>query len=175
MRDPWLPAVLAILAALIFGVIQIGGGAFTAEFNGYSDESAHSMTGLMIWDYLLAGSWPHPVRFAEQYYVHYPKIAFGHWPPLFHLLEAVTWLFVPPSRLSAMLLVGCIGLAAALLLYRMARAVAPAPAALAVSVILIAAPAFQGSVARVMADGLSLLFGTLFLNALVRFLRDDSP
>jgi glycosyltransferase involved in cell wall biosynthesis len=174
-RDPWFPAVIAVLAFVIFGVIQIGGGALTAEFNGYPDESAHFMTGLMIRDYLLAWPWSHPVRFAEQYYLHYPKIALGHWPPLFYLLEAAWWLFLSPSRLSALLLVGGIGLAAAIVLYRMARAVVSAPAALCVSLALIAAPAFQLSVARVMSDGLSLLFGALFLNALVRFLRDDSP
>jgi GT2 family glycosyltransferase len=174
-RDPRLPAALLVLAALIFGVVQIGGGALTADFSGYPDESAHFMTGLLIRDYLLAWPWSHPVRFAEQYYVHYPKIAFGHWPPVFHLMEAATWLFVPPSRPSAVLLVGGIGLAAVLLVYRMARAAAPALVALAVAAVLVAAPAFQGSVAQVMSDGLSLLFATLFLNALVRFLRDDSP
>jgi 4-amino-4-deoxy-L-arabinose transferase-like glycosyltransferase len=50
----------------------------------------------------------HPIRFAEDFYAHYPKVAIGHWPPLFYAVQA-GWMFaLPPSRLSAMLLIACI-------------------------------------------------------------------
>ena len=68
-------------------------GAFQAEFGGYPDEPAHYVTGLMIHDYI-AGWFPAtPLRFAENYYLHYPKVAFGHWPPVFHFLQAI-WMLL---------------------------------------------------------------------------------
>src|SRR6185369_15418935 len=49
--------------------------------NGYEDEGAHFLTGVMISDYVRHGIPMSPFRFANQFYLHYPKIAFGSWPP----------------------------------------------------------------------------------------------
>ncbi|MBM3810774.1 MAG: glycosyltransferase [Acidimicrobiia bacterium] len=170
-RDKWfLPSAL-LLATLIFGVIQIGGGAYQGEFDGYPDEASHFMTGLMIRDYLL--QWPpsNLVSWAEKYYLHYPKVTFGHWPPVFHSMEAVLWLFVPPSRSSVLILIGLAGLATALLFYRIARSIVPPPAALFAACVLVAGKDFQFATNLVMAEMLSFLLFTLFLDALIRFLR----
>ncbi len=170
-RDRWFPWVAMALALLVFGGVQAAGGAYAAEFDGAPDESSHFMTGLMIRDYMV--QWPrgNPVAWAGQYYLHYPKVAFGQWPPLFHLTEAVLWLFLPPSRISGMLLVGLLGWLAAVCFYRLARSIVPPLAALAVAGVLVATPVFQASASQQMTELLILFFGLLLMDSLVRFLR----
>src|SRR5689334_23060800 len=87
---------IAQLTLLVFAVaisvtilLQVLGGAWKAECGGYPDEPAHFMTGLMIRDYLVSGFHKSPIAFAEDYYLHYPKVAFGMWGPLLHICEAI--------------------------------------------------------------------------------------
>jgi hypothetical protein len=42
----------------------------------------------MVHDYVLDFPWPNPLRFAQAFYDYYPKVAFGHWPPFFYVVEA---------------------------------------------------------------------------------------
>ncbi len=170
-RDRLVPWVAALAAVLVLGVIQWGGGAFHAEFDGFSDEASHFMTGLMLRDYMLQWPFPSPRVWAEQYYIHYPRVALGHWPPLFHLVEAAWWLFLPPSRSTVMLLIGLLGTVSALAFYRLARRMATPGWALVFSGLLVATPVFQRAAARVMTEQLILLLAVLFLDALVRFVE----
>jgi len=69
--------------------LQWVAGAFRSGFGANPDEPAHYVTGLMVRDYvaqLLPGS---PIAFAQNYYLHYPAVAFGHWPPMFYVLQAL--------------------------------------------------------------------------------------
>ena len=50
------------------------------------------MNGLLVKDYLHQAAGTNPVTFAEQYYLHYPKIAPLMWPPLFHAVLGVSLL-----------------------------------------------------------------------------------
>ncbi len=104
-----LLAAVAILLALA-SVLQWHSGAYTADLSSDEDEPAHVVSGLMVHDYaisLFARSsvpWPRtPRAFAEAYYVHYPKVAIGHWPPLFYVIEAV-WMFLFGRSKAALLL-----------------------------------------------------------------------
>ena len=169
-RDPWFPRATALFAILIFGAIQFAGGAYSAEFDGQQDESAHFMSGLMVRDFLVQLPLSQPMSWAEQYYIHYPRVRFGHWPPLYHLLEAGWWLLFPPSRFSALLLVGLLGVAAAAAFYRVARRIAGPPGAIFLTCLLLAAPIFQQSSTQVMTEMLSLVCGLCFLDALIRLL-----
>ena len=173
-RDRWSPVAAVVFAALIFGVLQGAGGAYAAGFDGDPDEPSHVMTGLLIRDYL--AQWPSgsPLTWAEQYYVHYPRVAFGHWPPLFHMLEAAWWLFVPASRFSGMLLIGLLAVAAAWLFYRTVRAGFGPGIAMLTACLLIASPAFQVSADRMMSDMLTLLLGIAMLMAIAQWLREEN-
>lgn len=85
------PLEAAAVAAVAFGLtvlLQARGGAFRSEFSAHPDESAHYVTGLMVREYVAAGAPQPPVQFAQDYYVHYPKVAIGHWPPVFYVLQA---------------------------------------------------------------------------------------
>lgn len=90
-----------VLAALTVAM-QFASGAYRCDFANDADEAAHAVTSLMIHDYLLHGLPTNPVRFAEEYYIHYPKVAVGHWPPLFHVGEAV-WMVLFGRTRTAML------------------------------------------------------------------------
>lgn len=92
---------LAFFAFAFF--LQWRAGALEAEFSG-SDEAAHFVTALMIHDYVASGMPAAPVKYAEGYYVHYPKVTFGIWPPLFHLSQAAWILLFSPSRVSVLVL-----------------------------------------------------------------------
>ena len=173
-RDLWAPWLLLLFAVLIFGVLQIGGGAYSAEFDGHPDEAAHFMTGLLIRDYLHEWPPPPPVVWAEQYYVHYPKVSFGHWPPLFHSMLALWWTLFSPSRFSAILLIGLLSLAVVAVFYRIARNLFPRPVALAGVCLLMASPVFQQSASQVMAEQLTLFFGLLFIGACAHLIDENS-
>ena len=58
------------------------------------------VSSLLIVDYLQHGFPGNPLEFAGRYYVHYPKVAIGHWPPLFHSLEAGWMLLVGRNKSS---------------------------------------------------------------------------
>jgi hypothetical protein len=47
----------------------------------------------MVHDYVRRGFPVAPVEFAEVFYAHYPKVAIGHWPPMFYVLQA-GWMLV---------------------------------------------------------------------------------
>jgi hypothetical protein len=81
----WLPFfVFAIL-------VQIKAGAYVADLSINADESAHFTSSAMIHDYLATGRFESPMAFAKEYYSHFPRVAIGHWPPLFHVLQAIAF------------------------------------------------------------------------------------
>jgi hypothetical protein len=135
-------------------VLQFAAGAYRAEFSGYPDEAAHFTTGLMLRDYLVHGLPQNPVQFAENYYLHYPKVAIGHWPPLFHLLEALWLLVFPVSRISVMLLMAVYSAVVAALIARWVTRQYGRVAGIATGALFIALPLVQEQTSMVMAEGL---------------------
>src|SRR5215472_4676504 len=64
--------MFAVLAALVV-TLQITAGVYRSEVGGAPDEGGHFITGLMVHDYLVASDHRAPMRFAETYYLHYPR------------------------------------------------------------------------------------------------------
>ncbi|MDF1852664.1 MAG: glycosyltransferase family 39 protein [Verrucomicrobiales bacterium] len=79
-------------------------GAWSSDFGGHADEGAHVVTSVMVRDYLGGGFLEelHPIRYAEAYYEQFPKVAIGHYPPVFYLIAS---LFLLPFRSPEALLV----------------------------------------------------------------------
>lgn len=99
----YLSVAVFTLFFVIVVALQLVSGAYRAEFGAYPDEPAHYVTSLMLRDYVThfyAGS---PLRFAQDYYRHYPKVAFGHWPPLFYILQSAWMMLFSASRASVRL------------------------------------------------------------------------
>lgn len=96
-----LPALAIFLALTI--ALQWQEQAYRSEFGAEPDEAAHYVTGLMVRDYIAAGCPGNPLKFANQFYEHYPKVALGHWPPGFYAAQAAWTLPFGPSRTSILL------------------------------------------------------------------------
>jgi 4-amino-4-deoxy-L-arabinose transferase-like glycosyltransferase len=160
-------ALLWMLATLL----QWKAGAFIAEFSSNADESAHYVTGLMVRDYIAAGHFTSPMKYAEQYYAHYPKVAFGMWPPLFHITEALWTLLFSPDRASVLSLMALMAAATGTSIYYVLRGKCGWPPALAAGALFVLAPLTQASTSAVMADDLVALLDLWAMIWLIRYLE----
>ena len=91
-----------------------------AEFAANADEPAHYVTGLMVHDYLARGFPSNPLEFAREFYSRYPKVAIGHWPPVFYIVQALWTSLFTASRASLLLLMAAISAALLTLTYWLA-------------------------------------------------------
>jgi len=133
------------------------GGGFYSEFGADADEPSHFITGLMVRDYLAAGAASGAMRFAENYYLHYPKVALGHFPPLLYVVEAAWMLAFPPWRFSLLLLEALLLAASAALLCFPIRRETGALVAVSAPVLLILTPVVRYCASMVMAEVLCVL------------------
>ncbi len=108
------------LTVLTF-LIQHVNGAYSSELTTHPDEPAHFVTSLMIHDYVKTGLGSSPLRFAEDYYTHSPKVAFGHWPPFAFMPRAGWFLITGPSKAAAYAFEGILAAAIAILLFLSVR------------------------------------------------------
>jgi len=95
---------------LIFFICVVALQAYSRAFESATramnpDEPAHIVTGLMAHDYLTKGLGQPPMQFARTFYIHYPKVALGHWPPMFYVDQALWMLVFPTTRTSLLLLI----------------------------------------------------------------------
>lgn len=173
-RDRWLlPAAGSLLAAV--ALVQWANGAYRAEFGAHPDEAAHAVTTLMVRDYLAWGALEDPWAFAQRYYARYPKVALGHWPPLYYGVQGAWLLMLPPARWSLLLFQAALAFACGLLFYLWTRGRFGSPAALALALVLISVQQVQLAASSVMSDALSLLLGLAAAAALGRLASAPSP
>ncbi len=162
------------LATLLIGLslfaMQRLSGAFVAEFDGDPDEAAHFITGRMFWEYLSHPPAANPLHWAEQYYLHYPKIGIGHWPPGYYIVEGLWSLPFGSSRTSALWLQWLLSLAALSGLWLFARPRFPIALLSALTLIAIAAPVFQRGLEETMAEPACLLCAVWVMFAARRLL-----
>jgi len=157
MMRPWSISIAGILLVfLLFFMVQVtlqwGSGSFDSEFGGYPDEAAHYVTGLMVRDYVAAFPSVSPLKFAEDYYLHYPKVALGHWPPLFYVVQAVWTLLFSPSRLSMLLLMALLTTMLAGSVYLVVRGELSAKIGMVIGLLLLGLPLIQTYSGMVMAE-----------------------
>jgi dolichyl-phosphate-mannose-protein mannosyltransferase len=138
-------------AAVLAVLLQVWSGAYRSEFGAHPDESAHYVTGVMVREYLAGLAPEAPLRFAADYYAHYPKVALGHWPPAFYLLQAGWTLPFSSSRVSVLLLMAALTTALATTLFVALREVGGLIAA-AAAALLVALPLVQKASGMVMAE-----------------------
>lgn len=93
--------------------LQLANDSYGADFGAHPDEAAHVVTSLMVRDYMVGGFIEelNPVDYAKRYYDFFPKVAIGHYPPLFYILGGA-WLVFSASAdwclvFSAILTSGC--------------------------------------------------------------------
>jgi 4-amino-4-deoxy-L-arabinose transferase-like glycosyltransferase len=148
--------LVAVAAALFFLAIalllQWRAGAYSAELAGHPDEPAHYVTGLMLHDYLTTWPLAPPLRFAENFYVHYPKMAFGHWPPVFYIIQAAWTIPFSASRGSVLVLMAVLTMLLALVVYRAAAREFGAAIGAGCALLVILLPTVQEFAAMVMTE-----------------------
>jgi hypothetical protein len=85
-----------LLAAAIGMIAMVSANAYLAGFSG-ADEPSHFLNGYFISSYLKGHLGVNPLAFATDYYIHYPKISIGHWPPAYYGMLGMFFLVIPVS------------------------------------------------------------------------------
>jgi len=139
-----------LIAALVL-LLQVASGAYRAELNSYPDEPAHFVTGVFVHDWIAAGlsDWR---RFGDRFYAHYPKVALGHWPPGFYLVQGAWYAITGISRTSALALMAFLSILLALLTALLARRLAGGWLALPAAIVLVSNGLIQWYTASVMTE-----------------------
>jgi len=166
-----IPAGIFCLLLALTLMLQIRSGAYQSDFGGHSDEAAHVVTGLMLRDYLAGPLWEgtHPMRYAEDYYARFPKVAIGHYPPAFYLVEGL-WLLPSRTKTAVLLLPAFLTACTAWVVFMAGRRVMRFPAALAAAVLFTFMHLVRTYTAVVMSDMLLVLFCLLAVLSFARFL-----
>lgn len=158
-------AAFLILLPLVV-TLQWYNGAYTSDFAGHPDEAAHYVTGLMVHDYLASVPWAPPMGFAQNFYDHYPKVAIGHWPPVFYLTQALWTLAFTPARTSVIFFIAVLAALTAAVLFELCRPLFGATSAFLLSAFFLITPIVQAYSAMVMAE---LLVTLLVVGAAVAY------
>lgn len=131
-------------------------GAFHSDLGGDPDEAAHAVTALMVRDYMVDGLGQSPMNFARLYYEAFPRVALGHYPPLYYIVAA-PWLLLGAST-SALFVLQALTLAGlATLTYHLGRRFLPKALAAAAGMGVIALPLALKLSLHVMSDVLLAL------------------
>jgi hypothetical protein len=164
------------VAALFFAVtvlLQSLSGAWHSEFSGYPDESAHYVTGLMIRDYLAGMHYAEPMQFAKDYYARYPKVALGHWPPFFYIVEAAWMLIFSASRMSILLELAFLTTLIAFLMYTTVKDLYGWRAGVLAGLLIVCLPVMQVYSSEVMAESLLVLTSFAAVLYFARYLKSE--
>ena len=165
------PLRILIVFLVAFDLAFVGqklGGAYESEFGAHPDEAAHCVTGLFVrdaiaagWDYARGGFHGSPIEagrtFADTFYLHYPKVALGVWPPAFHTVQAL-WTFpFGVSRVSLLLLMAALAGAVATLIFEVIRRDFGVWAGAVGALVWLCGPLVREHTALLMAEMLSAL------------------
>ncbi len=118
----------------------------------WQDAPRHALNGAFVLDFVRAHPWRDPLGWAAEYYIRYPALTIGFYPPLFYAWEAVLFALFGVSHFVAQLAVSPFLFALGLGGYRLARLLLPRPAALGVGLLLLGAPGIALWGRQVMLD-----------------------
>ena len=163
---------VALYFALVV-VLQYASGTYRDDFSGYNDEPSHYVTALMVRDYFAAGLPRGAMRFAENFYIHYPKMALGHWPPAAYIVFGIWMLVFGGGRISALLLLALFTAACSLLLFLAAQRVLSRAAAHLIAIAFLLLPMVQMHYNMIMLEAPLTLISLAAVLALVRLLERD--
>lgn len=159
-------AALVLLIFAMVALVQWRGGAFEADLATHPDEAAHFITGAMVHDYVRTALGSSPMAFAEQYYARYPKVAFGHWPPGFYVIQTAWYALFGVSSGAGMLLVGCVAALAITVFTLRIHRLHGVWIAVVCTAIALTLPLIHQAMLTFLADMLAALFTLLAIFAL---------
>jgi hypothetical protein len=164
-------ACVLLVAIAIALQVRMAAGVVRGDLAA-ADPPAHFTTGVMVHDYVRSALGSNPVAFAKSFYVRFPKVAFGQWPPVYFALQAAWYLVFPISPASARILSAAIALAVAAILFLRLRHSCGAVAASAAAAIFLSLQPIQLAAWEVMSDLLTGLFVLLAVLSLSTFLEE---
>lgn len=123
----------------------------------------------MVFDFLGNVNTVRPVDFAQSFYLHYPKVAIGNWPPMFYATLGIWFLMFGVSRMSALTFIAVAAAITATVIYSVGRKLLSPFAGLFAATLYIALPLVQESSARIMTEHLVTLLILLSALQFVRF------
>jgi hypothetical protein len=168
-RLPLWPCLL-IVAAVLSNYAFLG-WTFRASDLTEADEPAHYATGVMVFDYVHSALGRNPMAFAQSFYTRFPKVAFGHWPPLFYVVEAAAFLFAGPRQLVAKFVSAAPVFLIAIVVFRRVGKRCGWPEAAVVCALFLAIRTVRLTAWMVMSDSLTSLFMLLAVLAFSDFLE----
>ncbi len=166
MSRLWLLAIFLVYAGFTVTLMYVS-GAFKTGFDHHPDEPAHFVTGLMVRDYVVEGFPSAPMAFATDFYLHYPEVAFGHWPPVFYVLQAGWMLLLPPNHTSLLLLMTLLTACTAWVLCHTATQYFSRTLAVVTGLTFISLPVIQEYASQVMIEAPLSVFGFIAALAVV--------
>lgn len=164
----WRTACIALMLVGEIIFFQWLDGAYANGFGGHPDEAAHFVSSLMVRDYMGQIGAMRPLEFAKSYYLHYPKVAIGNWPPMMYALCGI-WFFVfGATRTAALAFMALLVAAEAATIYALGRKLMSPFAGLFAAMLFVALPLVRESSAMLMTEHLVTL---LILVSAIQFAR----
>lgn len=164
-------AAIYLVFLVIGGVLQVSSGTYGAELGHYPDEPAHVVTSLMIHDYLLDGLGASPLAYAKNYYLHYPRVSIGIWPPVYHTTTAFWMMLFGPNETSLLVYMACQMALLATLLTVFARRLFSPLISLALGLGILFLPLVQYSGSIVMLDLMVSLYCFVAMMFMCRYIE----
>jgi 4-amino-4-deoxy-L-arabinose transferase-like glycosyltransferase len=160
-------AVLLAAVALLLATSPIG-----YDFVN-SDSPRHALNGAFVLDAVRAFPWRDPMGYAADYYIRYPSLSIGFYPPLFYMAEAVVYAVIGVSHFAAQLTVALFTLLLAGSAYRLGRIFLSRWPALAATLLLLGAPVMALWSRQVMLDIPAAALLMLAVLGFARYLRRE--
>ena len=149
-------------------------GVYQNDLSQWPDEGCHYINGLLVHDYVADGLPGNPLQYALQYYVHYPRVTIGHWPPFFYLIQAALYFLTGPSTHVALLLQAILGAMTATTVGCVVGRLGGWSPGLLATITTLAAPEIFVGTQSVMLDVPITLLSCLAMLAWARFLLEET-
>ena len=162
----WFAVYFAIA---LLGRYQVG--ALHEDFGAFEDEASHMVTSAMMRGYVTEFSPANPLAYVEEYYLAYPKVASGQWPPVLHAYFGFWMLILGVQRWAVLLGSACVAALAASALRGLGRSVFPPLLASILGIGFLAIPLVQELSSTPMTELLVGGMGALAVGLFVRYLQ----
>ena len=114
-------ATVACLIGLLLAVTVLEAVGYRGVDFWWPDSPRHAMGGALVRDFLAREPFSDPLEFAERYYIRYPAISVGLYPPGFYLIEGGMLALFGVTAWAALAVVGLFYFLGAAAFYFLAR------------------------------------------------------
>ncbi len=163
-------AWLALYLLLAFGGRYLAGSHLDG-YGSYEDEPAHMVTASLMRSYATGPDPIHPIEYVGDYYLHFPKVGVGQWPPVLHFFLGGLLIPLGISRISFLVGTCLIAALAAFATRALARHCGlPRPLPGLLGILFLALPLVQNLSATAMTELLLAAEGTLAVTCYGRYM-----